>query len=205
MCKRNHRFDAEKLYHDFFLSTHAVNCLTSKFLDVFGNALDDAPEIPPLPEKTGQGAEWVTVNFYEWFKGHMFTASTTAVMGTTVLEMNPNLARDFWVFDENFLKLVYGLPRFLARRGHEARENLIDGATRWLEEAKSKGDINSTEDWDPYFGSRMIREKEKLDIATGLSTRSKAGIKIGFLFGSVAGPISSLLNNYYPYRIRPQY
>jgi hypothetical protein len=184
MGKRNRMFDIEKLYQDFLLTPHAVNSLTRKFMEVFGKVLEQDPEIPHFGQKEDDDeAEWATVNFYEWLKGHMFTASTTALLGSRVLEMNPNLAKDFWVFDENMLKLVYGLPRLLARRGHEARDHLVDSATRWLEDANGNGDINSTEDWDPYFGSRFVREREKMDSRTGLGSRSRAAIKVGLLFG----------------------
>jgi hypothetical protein len=183
MGKRNRMFDIEKVYQDCLLLPQAANALTGKFMEVFGQVLENACEIPPNPEDNNEEAEWTTVNFYEWLKGHMFTASTMAFMGSRVLELNPRFAQDFWVFDENMLKLVYGIPRFLARSGHEARDHLVEGAIQWLEDAKSEGDIGNTEDWDPYFGSRFMREREKLDRKMGLSCRSRAGIKIGLLFG----------------------
>jgi hypothetical protein len=195
MGKRNRMFDIEKLYQDFLLTPHAVNCLTRKFLEVFAKTLEDEPSAAEQPDSDSGSdleAEWATVNFYDWLRGHMFTASTTALMGTRVLEMNPNLAGDFWVFDENFLKLVYGIPRFLAWKGHEARDHLMDGATRWLEEAGSHGDIDSTEDWDPYYGSRFVREREKMDRRSGICTRSRAGVKVGLLFGLVYTVVPTL-------------
>ncbi len=176
-------YDVEKIYENFLLPPHAVGSLTRRFLDLFGETLDKAPEIPPLPEASSRDAEWATVNFYEWLKGHMFTASTTAFLGSRVLEMNPDFAKDFWVFEENFLNLIYGLPRFLARSGNEARDRLVDGATQWLEDAQRHGDVENTEDWDPYFGSRFVREREKMDQTMGLATRSRAGVKVGLLFG----------------------
>lgn len=135
-------------------------------------------------------------NLYEWFKGRMFTASTTAFLGSRVLELNRDFAKDFWVFDENMLKLVYGLPRFVARGGHEAREHLIDGAARWLEDAKSHGNVTSTESWDPYFGSRFVREREKMDQKIGLATRSRAGIEIALLFGWVPSTLFQHTNTH---------
>ena len=192
MGKRNRMFDIEKLYQEFLLPPRAVDCLTKKFLEVFGRALEDDPEVPSLadPAASHADAEWATISFYGWLKGHMFTASTTALMGTRVLEMNPNLARDFWVFDENMLKLAYGIPRFMARKGHEARDDLVAGATRWLAEAESQGEIDTVEDWDPMLGSRFLREKEKMDRKAGLCTSSRAAIKIGLLFGYVDLSIS---------------
>lgn len=187
MGKRNRRFDIKKLYQEFLLMPHAVNALTGKFLEGFEEVLGAAPEIPALreeeEEEEEEAGEWATVNFYEWLKGHMFTASTTALLGSKVLELNPDLAKDFWVFDENMLKLVYGLPRLLARKGHEARDRLVEGAVGWLEDAKRSGDIDSAEDWDPWFGSRFSREREKMDQKMGLGIRARAGIKIALLFG----------------------
>ncbi|KAF7509612.1 hypothetical protein GJ744_007650 [Endocarpon pusillum] len=182
MGKRNRKYDIEKIYENFLLAPRAVNMLTRKFLDVFGEALDQAPEILPLPEANSREAEWATVNFYEWLKDHMFTASTTAFLGSRVLEMNPDLAKDLWTLDEQFLNLVYGLPRFLARSGHEARDRLVNSASRWLDDAHNHGNIENSEDWDPYFGSRFFREKEKMDQKMGLDTKSRAGIKLAFLF-----------------------
>ncbi len=183
MGKRNRMFDIEKIYQEFLLPPHAVDSLTAKFMEVFGEALERTDEIPPLAGNQDEEAEWATVNFYEWLKGNMFTASTTAFLGSRVLELNPDFARDFGVFDENMLKLVYGLPRILARNGHEARDRLVDGATRWLEDANTHGDVDSTEDWDPHFGSRFVREWEKMNRKAGLGAKSRAGIKVGLLFG----------------------
>ncbi len=183
MGKRNRVHDIEKIYENFLLPPHAVNSLTRKFLDLFSETLDKAPEIPPLLESSSREAEWGTVNFYDWLKNHMFMASTTAFLGSRVLEMNPDFAKDFWVFEENFLNLVYGLPRFLARSGNEARDRLVDSATQWLEDAQSHGDVENTEDWDPYFGSRFVREREKMDQKMGLGTKSRASIKVGLVFG----------------------
>lgn len=183
MGKRNRKFDVESQYQQFLLTPHAVNCLTAKYLEVLTGVLDAAPEIPPLVQQGGEEAGWASVNLYEWLKEHVFTASTTAFLGSRVLEMNPSFARDFWAFDENMLKILYGLPRFLARRGHQARDDLMDGASRWLEDANSHGDIDIVEDWDPYFGSRFIREREKLNQRSGLCRRSRAAINIGLLFG----------------------
>lgn len=182
MGKRNRMFDIEKIYQNFLLPAHAVNSLTCKFTEVLAMVLDHESRIPPIEARPDEKAEWVTVNFYDWFKAHMFKASTTAFMGSRVLEMNPNLAEDFWVFDENMLKLFYGLPRFLARKGHEARDRLTEGMIQWLEDAKEKGDVHSTEDWDPYFGSRFLRAREQMDQKMGLGVRTRAGIKVGLLF-----------------------
>ena len=183
MGKKNRMYDIEKIYENFMLTPHAVNFLTRNFLNVFGEALDKAPEIPLPPEASSREAEWATVNFYEWLKDHMFTASATAFLGSRVLEINPDFAKDFWIFEENFLNLVYGLPRFLARSGNEARDRLVNSASRWLEDAQNHGDVENTEDWDPYFGSRFVREREKMDQKMGLDTKSRASIKVGLLFG----------------------
>jgi hypothetical protein len=179
---RKRMYDVEKVYHNFLLAPDAVNGLVGKFMEVFGEALEKAPEIPPLPEKEDEEAEWATVNLYEWLRGHMFKASTTSFLGSRILEMNANLGKDYFTFDENMLKLVYGLPRFLASEGHQARDNLVDGAVKWLEDAERHGDIDNTKDWDPYFGSRFMMEKGKLEKKAGLPLRSRAGFRIAMLF-----------------------
>jgi hypothetical protein len=71
MGKRNRVFDIEKLYQEFLLTPHAVNCLTRKFLEVFAKGLEDASEKSPFADmaNTDSEAEWATVNFYEWLKG----------------------------------------------------------------------------------------------------------------------------------------
>jgi len=76
-------------------SGHAVNILTTKFIDQFIDELDKQPK--------GQST---AVQFYDFFKKVMVVGSTTAVMGPEIMNLNPDYIKTYWDYDEAFLLLA---------------------------------------------------------------------------------------------------
>lgn len=115
----------------------------------------------------------------------MFRASTTAFMGSKVLEMCPNWASDFWQFDADMLKLFYGLPRFLSKDVHAALQRLLDAGEKWHNAARESFDAEAAKnlDWEPWYGCRFLRERQVMYETAGMSARGSVSPDVGFLFG----------------------
>jgi hypothetical protein len=162
----------DSLYHEYLLAPSQVNVLTSKFVETFRK------ELEPL-----EGAS--VRDLVLTIRDVMFTASTTAFMGSKVLELCPNWASDFWAFDADMLKLFFGFPRFLCKDAHAALEGLLDAGGKWHEAARENFDAEASKDldWEPWYGCRFIRERQSMYEKAGMSTRGSVTPDVGFLFG----------------------
>lgn len=165
----------EALNHEFLLSQSAANSLTNKFMECFRSALANAD----FDDK-----EWKQVDLFSWWKKIMFNASTTAVMGTKILGMNPNLADQFWEYDAGFLARFYGVPRFVKPRAYASLDEMLDQTQKWVEHVLVEhGDSPPEEpDWEPLLGSKVVRARHRFYEKIGLSSRGKAAFDLGFLF-----------------------
>jgi hypothetical protein len=161
----------DSLYHEFLLAPQQVNVLTGKFVETFRAELGKIDR-----SKT---------DLVRAVRDAMFTASTTAFMGSKVLELCPNWGEDFWTFDADMLKLFYGLPRFISKDVHAALERLLDAGEKWHTEARKNFDAEAAKDldWEPWYGCRFLRARQDMYAMAGLSARGSASPDIGFLFG----------------------
>ncbi|KAI1608537.1 cytochrome P450, family 7, subfamily B [Exophiala viscosa] len=166
----------DALNHEFLLSQSAANSLMSKFMDFFRSLLDNVD----LDSK-----EWKQVDLLAWWKKVMFNASTGAVLGTKILEMNPNLADQFWEYDAGFLARFYGLPRFIKPRAYACLDEMLDKTEAWVEYvlAEHGGDPPEEPDWEPLMGSKVVRARHRYYNREGLSSRGRAAFDLGLLFG----------------------
>lgn len=169
----------EDINHEYLLRQDAVNELTVGFTGFMRDELQAL--------KGEMGSEGQEVSLYALLREHMFRASTTAFMGSRILEVYPTLAEDFFVFDANMLTMFFGIPRFLASKAYAARDKAVSGITRWNElmcaEMKGAPDLHSAERWEPRFGSRVVRARQAFYEEVGLNHRSRACMDLGFLFG----------------------
>jgi hypothetical protein len=162
----------DSLYHEYLLAPSHVNVLTSKFVETFRH------ELARLDSSSSR-------DLVRMIRDAMFTASTTAFMGSKVLELCPNWASDFWTFDADMLKLFYGLPRFLSKDVHDALQRLLDAGEKWHKAARKNFDLEAVKnlDWEPWYGCRFLRERQTMYETAGMSTRGSVSPDIGFLFG----------------------
>jgi Cytochrome P450 len=179
-------FSQDPLFQKYLISQDAVNVLTTKFIEVFRDALEHDMKIPAK-------GETATVDLFAWLRGRMFIGTTTSIFGSYILEVYPNLGEDFFTFDAGFLKVVYGTPKFLAGDVYAALRRCLKGTERWLNEALPKldGQLDPSEgpDWEPYLGCRLMKAKQKLFDAAGLSMKAKASQEVGLLFGVTSNAI----------------
>jgi hypothetical protein len=170
----------ENINHDFLLRTDSVNELTAEFTRTLREQLAD--------ELCGGGDRTQEVLIYVWLRARMFKASTTAFMGKRIFEVYPGLGDDFFDVDSGFLSMLFGIPKWFIPAAYEVRERTLDGLERWhmqlYEKCKGKpvdpeGDVK----WEPMFGSRANRARQRYYESRGMSVRARAALDLGFLFG----------------------
>lgn len=172
--KTDKKDSMEGLNHEFLLSQTAVNSLTSKFLEQFRSALENAD----------LDHEWKTIDLLSWLKKIMFDASTTAVLGSKILEMNPNLAEQFWDYDAGFLARFYGIPRYVKPDAYASLDKMLDQTEAWVDHALAEhgGSPPEEPEWEPLMGAKIVRARHRFYEREGLSSRGKAAFDLGFLF-----------------------
>ncbi|KAK5709434.1 hypothetical protein LTR17_019785 [Elasticomyces elasticus] len=163
-----------RIHSEHLLSSSAVNSLTSKFMETFRGALDSDARLE-------EGDE---VNLYEWLWQEVFGASTTALCGSRLLEMHPEFDRDYRVWEENMLAMLFGKPRLFASEAYNARDAAVQKLEAWLEDGyKQPSESGKDPDWSPTFGARVMYKRHEFYKQQGLSIHAQAGFDLIFLAG----------------------
>ena len=193
----------DDVYHAWLLEKNAVDSLAATFSGQFIMRLRrDLPERHPI-EKDGS-SDWIETDLYlSFLRPAMFQASTISFLGDNIFKSYPTtsrnssqsiasepdvFAKDFFEFDQYFIAMYMGLPRFFAPQGWDARDRLLNAFTAWgqswLDARDSNDEVVSSEAiWEPRFGSRFMREREKIYDTRKMTARGRAGVDLGLLFG----------------------
>jgi Cytochrome P450 len=167
----------EKIWQDYLLKTEAVNELTGEFVGTLRHELKGELKESGVKE----------VGLYEWLREHMFKASTATFFGKRILEMNPRLGENFFVFDRHMLSMFFGIPKLLIPKAYASRKMVLDGMEGWhvkmMEECKNSPTDPETVKWEPVYGSRANRARQHFYAQRGLTMRGRAALDLGFLFG----------------------
>jgi len=67
-----------------------------------------------------------------WCGDVLLDAATRAFFGESLLQIEPDLFRDFFDFDDNSWMLLYRYPRFLAKDMYRAKDAAIDALTKYF-------------------------------------------------------------------------
>ena len=167
--------------HSIYLSNltepNAVNFLTSKFISEFSKQLDHIPF-----------GESRTLPIYAFLQQNMFTASTTTLAGPQILK-HSTFVRAFWDYDAAFMTLMQGTPRFIYRKGWEARDQCLEATKKWL--ASARANVNwetvsrDNPDWEENFGHRLLRQREESLVQYGISFEGRASMHMGLIWAYV--------------------
>ncbi|KAK0620784.1 cytochrome P450 [Immersiella caudata] len=167
--------------HRYLARADETNVLGNQYQRFFGERLEKFP--------LGEEAE---VKVYEFLLRDMATAAITTINGRRILDVNPGLLGMLWEFDEIASSLVWGLPKFLNRKGWKARDRLLAATRGYLEGAMGEldGVRERDEDWDEVFGSRYAREFVAWLREEGFALQTMAGALTNLtVFGSNANSI----------------
>ena len=128
------------------------------------------------------------VSLFQFLKHRMFIASTAALMGTRILELNRNLIEDYWAYDEAFL---LGLPELMYPAGESARDRLLSAVKHYVEEGYKAEDRvamdNST--WDRHFGCKLFRASLQEMSDGGIAVEDQAGAILSLVWATASNSI----------------
>ncbi|KAF2439200.1 cytochrome P450 [Karstenula rhodostoma CBS 690.94] len=160
------KITTERLHSDHLLSSAAVNSLTGKFMETFQAELDGDASL----------AGGLDINLYDWLWQRVFRASTSALCGTTLLEMYPDFDVDYRILEDNLLGLLFGTPRLFARQAYRARDACVEKLEKWLQ-VGYQHPVKEGEDpaWTPDFGARIMRRRHDLYQQRQLGIHGQAG------------------------------
>ena len=136
------------------LSGSALNDLTRRFLDSLRLRIS----------QSSIGPEWVEMpDLYPFLQVELFHASVEAMCGPIIFRLNPSFTEDFWAFDKCVPNLFKRLPRWMVPGSYRALEKALKTVKQWHAVAHEQYDPNqiapNDEDWDQYFGSKLIKER----------------------------------------------
>ena len=168
--------EQEKTNVEYLLKTERVNEMTAEFIHSLRQQVSQAFIDGPSE-----------INLNSWLRTVMFVASTTALMGTKILEVTPDLEQLFFQFDQDMLSMFFGLPKFMIPKQVANRDKALDALVRWHEAVAtaSNGKIVDPEAtaWEPLYGSRINRARQLYYRKKNLPVRAASGLDLGMLFG----------------------
>ena len=164
--------------HSSFYGKESLSWLADKWITEFLKDID-SPHSP-------LGQEWTEMPIYKFLSKLMLASSVTMIMGPRWVEECPTFDADIWDFDDEFQMLLIGAPRFLCRRGWNARNRLLASTKRWLARAWSEFDWRDEKikglEWEENFGHRVVREREQVLKEYGLSLDGRASFELGLIW-----------------------
>lgn len=75
----------------------------------------------------------VTLSLYDWCADVLINSATQSFFGPSLLQVTPDLVRDFYAFDDDSWMLIYRYPRFLARNLYSAKNKITEAFTRYFQ------------------------------------------------------------------------
>ncbi|KAI9164115.1 Cytochrome P450 monooxygenase calL [Paramyrothecium foliicola] len=175
-----------EIYESHLVGSSAVSSLTGLFINSMVDQLNNI---------STEGSIQCGVD--EFMRHHMFRASTIALAGQGVFSVDPKFAEHFWDYDEDFMSLLYGIPKFLCRKGWNARDKCLETVKAYLGKAWQHLDWNACQDtdpnWEPHLGSKLVREREVAMEKFGISLDGRASFQMGLIWSinSNAIPMTS--------------
>lgn len=136
------------------LSGSALNDLTRRFLENLRQRI----------LKSSIGSEWVEMpDLYSFLQVELFHASVEAMCGPIIFCLSPDFTREFWEFDRWMPNLFKGYPRWMIPGSYRALDKALNSIKQWHAFAHEHYDasqiVPNNEDWDMYFGSKLIKER----------------------------------------------
>ncbi|PQE15500.1 hypothetical protein CJF32_00006861 [Rutstroemia sp. NJR-2017a WRK4] len=180
----------DQRYHHIIHNTIHTNLMGVGLADLASRYLENLEK--ELDALSGESEEWIEIpDLYTLVQNTIFKASTMAICGPHLFELNPTFTDDFWEFDIKVGGLIKGLPRFLVPSSYRVRDRLIDEIMKWHEFAESHIDRKDVELekklWEPYYGSKLVRDRAReLSQIKGYNDKARAANDLGLIWGANA-------------------
>ena len=136
------------------LSGSSLNDLSRRFLECLRNRIFTS----------SIGSKWVDMpDLYYFLQVELFHASVEAMCGPIIFRLSPDFTQDFWEFDRCMPNLFKGYPRWMVPGSYRALDKALTSVKQWHAFAHEHYDASqitpNDEDWDQYFGSKLIKER----------------------------------------------
>ncbi|KAG8532443.1 uncharacterized protein KY384_002320 [Bacidia gigantensis] len=180
------RFHHMQAAHKFLAGSHNGIQLSERYTDILRRNISANDTVQD---------DWIDYpDFYAFLRDMMFSASTEALCGSEILRLIPNLAQDFWTYDDHVPTLMKTPYRWLAPKAYKARDKMLDDIKLWHEHAKAHSDFTKIDpqdpDWEPYFGTKYVRARQKFfhDIKM-MDANARAAEDVGLIFAASVNSI----------------
>lgn len=115
---------SEDLYKQQLLPGERLDKLAGRLIGSIDEALQ-WEKMPHLYYPQSFSRE-MNISLMKWCGDILIDAAITALFGPRIYQINPNIAQDFFDFNEDAWKLLFRYPRIAARKMYTAKKNLID-------------------------------------------------------------------------------
>ncbi|RAL08033.1 cytochrome P450 [Aspergillus homomorphus CBS 101889] len=190
--------------HNSRVSYHTHENLTQGLL---GSGLDsttqrfEAALYAALDKAVPSISDWkFEPDLTQFFEEHLGTALLQALCGPLLVEESPNLVRKLWQYDKLIMALAKRLPSWLIPGSYQLRDELLAMIMRWhklateLSTAHPERKPSDQSQADPYWGSAMMRERNKMLLTIdGQDRRSVASTDLGFIWASITNVVPSTM------------
>ncbi|KAK4150898.1 cytochrome P450 [Chaetomidium leptoderma] len=153
--------------------------------------------------------EWIEMpDLWAFFQSQLGTAVLEGLYGPTLSLLSPGFLQDLWAFDRATPKLAKLMPKFLIPEAYRVRGRLLDSIRRWHDHARQHFDESSIDadgDADPYWGSQMVRSRQKILLEVdGQDYDAIAAADLGLIWASVTNVVpSSMMTALHIFRSPP--
>ena len=165
-----------RIVHGYLARTQEAD----KIADSFERLLSARLERYPLDG-------WSTVRICDFLRNDVAEAAVVSLAGSRILELDPDLLRKLWDFDEIAASIAWGPPKWMKRDAWNKRDALRAACAKYLDAAWAGFDWDGQDadaDWEPNFGARYSRELARWMKEADFAPQTCAGIvAVSSLFG----------------------
>jgi cytochrome P450 len=168
------------VYSEYLQRTEFSNQLTDKYYGLFSEKLEKQPL-----------GSWTEVSLIDFFEHDMAEAALVALMGSRIVQLNPDFWQAMWEFARLAPQLMWGLPRWINPEPWKIRAKFHNMCRKYVDNAAREFDWNRPDrevGWEPIYGSRMARELIRW-ATEHLSPETTAGMCATFIFGTNANSV----------------
>ncbi|KAI0000712.1 hypothetical protein F4779DRAFT_622473 [Xylariaceae sp. FL0662B] len=138
-----------------------------------------------LPDNIGNS--WISMSDFQiFFHKTMGASLIEALLGPSLLRLNPTFVEDLIEFDRSVPWLARGVPSLVMPKLYRVRGRLCEQLKKWHVYARkqfNESSISDDGDGDPFWGSRLIRNRHAILSAAGHHDNDLAATDLGLAFG----------------------
>ena len=132
-------------------------------------------------------------DLFAFLQDHVSRSAIESIMGSKILELNPDLIENFWTFDNNVPLFLRCIPRLFMPRAYRARDRILASIKKWHAYGNKHSDCSKIgpddPEWEPYFGAKLIRARQNYMLKMKrMDADSIASEDLGLMFAYVARP-----------------